>query len=197
MGSLEGSERKSMKTSLRFRIPVNRWCYIGISRDVIAKTLTVMLAIGLAVSSVACMKSGTASTPNAPLVTAAKIDADYAKALATVQSVARAAHETKKADGTPVLSDANYAIWLNIALRLNQGGQQVSAFIRAQATLDPAARTKASAVIANLAKTIQDAISTDLIRIGDANLRNQIQGALALAQATLNSAGIALAVGGN
>lgn len=137
-----------------------------------------------------------ACTQNA-LQTAAEINGKYADGLAAVQKVARSAHETKKADGTLMLSDENYGRWLNIAIQLNQGGKEVNNFLRAQATLDPTARAKASSVIHNLAAIVQDARSREVVKLDDPGFQQQMQMALDSVQLALNAASIALSVGGN
>lgn len=149
----------------------------------------IVMLLVLAIALVACSDNA--------LQTAADINSKYATGLAAVQATARKAHETQKADGTLVLSDANYKVWLETGIKLNQGGKEVNAYLRDQAKLSPEARSTASSMIATLAKTVQDSINNDVVTITDSNLRQQIQTGLLTIQTALNSASAALAVGGN
>lgn len=135
-------------------------------------------------------------TQNA-LETAAKINGQYADGLTAVQQVARRAHETHKSDGTLMLSDENYGRWIDIGIALNQGGKDVNNFLRMQAKLSPEQRVKASMLIGNLAQTVDHARTQDLVTISDAGGQQQMQNALGMVQAALNSASVALALGGN
>jgi len=148
----------------------------------------------LAVVLVACSQHA--------LETVAEIDAKYSKGLTDLQAVARKAHETPKVGagagpGVMVLSDANYKTWLDIAEKLNLAGVEFNKYLKGQAKLAPAERSRASSQVSVLAKLVQDAIAVDLIKIDSADLRSQMQVALESVQAALNSASIALAAGGN
>lgn len=156
--------------------------------------LALLLLVAFSFASVACSKHA--------LESAAQINGKFADSLTALQKIARTAHETQKAGappGTMVLSDANYSIWVDVAIKLNTGGKDLDAFLRAQASklaTDPTVKVKAAAAIANLAATVQSAIDQDLIKIDNADLRSQMSTTLSGLQSVLNSAAVLLAAQG-
>lgn len=145
---------------------------------------SLVLSIGLVLSS-GCAKNTTTGPVN-PINAGATVTVDLAKGVRLVEDGIRSANQSGAAS-TEVTASV-----LRLTARINKAGLDADQVLRSQVS-NPNASAKT--ILAPLVGAIQNAISQDVIKITDANVRNTVSSSLSALQLTITS--ILTALGGN